>query len=115
MEQKFSNNPSGYSLSEAEAIHQELKQVQHSLYEGEREKAELIHSLARLKDDLTRIQAQDSSPDVSTLSLVQEKLSTASQTDLSGEVNMLFFFKYCVNSAKVLPKTDLLGHAQPCT
>lgn len=33
-----------------------------------------------------RLQLSESSPDVSTLSLPQEKLSTASQTDLSGEL-----------------------------
>lgn len=59
---------------------------------GEKEKAELMLSLAKLKDDLTRLQLSESSPDVSTLSLPSEKLSTASQTDLSGEVRTLIFY-----------------------
>lgn len=63
----------------------ELRNIQKSLSSGEKEKAELMQSLAKLKDDLTRLQLSESSPDVSTLSLPQEKLSTASQTDLSCE------------------------------
>lgn len=61
----------------------ELRNIQKSLSSGEKEKAELMQSLAKLKDDLTRLQLCESSPDVSTLSIPQEKLSTASQTDLS--------------------------------
>lgn len=79
----------GYTLSEAEAILDELKQVQRSLCEGEKEKAELMQSLARIKDDLTRLSASsnclnstngavgasgsvgcDTSPHASTLSLL---------------------------------------------
>lgn len=66
----------------------ELRNIQKSLMSGEKEKAELMLSLAKLKDDLTRLQLSESSPDVSTLSLPSEKLSTASQTDLSGEVRV---------------------------
>lgn len=64
----------------------ELRNIQKSLSSGEKEKAELMQSLAKLKDDLTRLQLCESSPDASTLSLPQEKLSTASQTDLSCEL-----------------------------
>jgi protein KIBRA len=64
----------------------ELVNIQKSLSSGEKEKAELMQSLAKLKDDLTRLQLSEGSPDVSTLSLPQEKLSTASQTDLSCEL-----------------------------
>ena len=47
-----------------------------------------MQSLARHKEDLTRLQTAESSPDVSTLSIIPlEKFSTASQTDLVGEVN----------------------------
>ena len=45
-----------------------------------------MQSLAQLKDELTRLQLCEGSPEASTLSLPQEKLSTASQTDLSGEI-----------------------------
>ncbi|KAG8235590.1 hypothetical protein J437_LFUL016189 [Ladona fulva] len=89
-----------YNVNEAQAIMTELRNIQRSLSSGEREKAELMQSLAKLKDDLTRLQlttatptsaaaalaSDNSSPDVSTLSLPHEKLSTASQTDLSGEL-----------------------------
>lgn len=64
----------------------ELRNIQKSLSSGEKEKAELMQSLAQLKDELTRLQLCEGSPDASTLSLPQEKLSTASQTDLSGEL-----------------------------
>lgn len=64
----------------------ELVNIQKSLSSGEKEKAELMQSLAKLKDDLTRLQLSEDSPDISTLSLPQEKLSTASQTDLSCEL-----------------------------
>ena len=74
-----------YNITEAQAILVELKNIQKSLSLGEREKAELMQSLAKLKDDLTRLQLSESSPDVSTLSIPQEKLSTASQTDLTVE------------------------------
>ncbi|EEB17221.1 myosin-2 heavy chain, non muscle, putative [Pediculus humanus corporis] len=86
VEQKLSGQGGYYNLSEAQAIVTELKNIQMSLSSGEKEKAELMQSLAKLKDDLTRLQLSESSPDVSTLSLPQEKLSTASQTDLSGEL-----------------------------
>lgn len=87
VEQKLSAHQGGcYNITEAQAIMTELRNIQKSLSSGEKEKAELMQSLAKLKDDLTRLQLCESSPDVSTLSLPQEKLSTASQTDLSGEV-----------------------------
>ncbi|CAG0920590.1 unnamed protein product [Notodromas monacha] len=95
-----------YTVLEAEAILDELKQVQRSLCEGEKEKAELMQSLARIKDDLNRLSAGQnsvgisgnhgsqcdySSPDASSLSFLNavggnEKFTTASQTDLSGEL-----------------------------
>ncbi|KAE8746785.1 hypothetical protein FOCC_FOCC006533 [Frankliniella occidentalis] len=87
VEQKLSGSQGGcYNIQEAQAIVAELRNIQKSLMSGEKEKAELMQSLAKLKDDLTRLQLSESSPDVSTLSLPNEKLSTASQTDLSGEL-----------------------------
>ncbi|CAG9820133.1 unnamed protein product [Phaedon cochleariae] len=75
-----------YNISEAQAIMVELRNIQKSLSSGEKEKADLMQSLAKLKDELTRLQLSESSLDISTLSLPQEKLSTASQTDLSCEL-----------------------------
>ncbi|XP_031341164.1 protein kibra isoform X2 [Photinus pyralis] len=87
VEQKLSNHQGGcYNIAEAQAIMTELHNIQKSLESGEKEKVELMQSLAKLKDDLTRLQLCESSPEVSTLSLPQEKLSTASQTDLSYDI-----------------------------
>ncbi|XP_011503552.1 PREDICTED: protein kibra [Ceratosolen solmsi marchali] len=87
VEQKLSSHHAGcYNITEAQAIMTELRNIQKSLSSGEKEKAELMQSLAQLKDELTRLQLCEGSPEASTLSLPQEKLSTASQTDLSGEL-----------------------------
>ncbi|XP_046624064.1 protein kibra isoform X1 [Neodiprion virginianus] len=87
VEQKLNAHNGGcYNITEAQAIMTELRNIQKSLSSGEKEKAELMQSLAKLKDELTRLQLCEGSPDASTLSLPQEKLSTASQTDLSGEL-----------------------------
>ncbi|XP_036141940.1 protein kibra [Monomorium pharaonis] len=87
VEQKLSTHHHGcYNIMEAQAIMTELRNIQKSLSSGEKEKAELMQSLAQLKDELTRLQLCEGSPEASTLSLPQEKLSTASQTDLSGEL-----------------------------
>ncbi|XP_046970651.1 protein kibra isoform X3 [Vanessa cardui] len=86
VEQKLSSQQGCYNITEAQAIMTELKNVQKSLTSGEKERADLMQSLAKLKDDLTRLQLADASPDLSTLSLPQEKLSTASQTDLCADL-----------------------------
>ncbi|XP_025262774.1 protein kibra isoform X1 [Camponotus floridanus] len=86
VEQKLSGHHGCYNIMEAQAIMTELRNIQKSLSSGEKEKAELMQSLAQLKDELTRLQLCEGSPEASTLSLPQEKLSTASQTDLSGEL-----------------------------
>lgn len=87
MEQKLSLHQGGrYTISDAQAIMNEVRNIQKSLSSGEKEKADLMQSLAKLKDDLTRLQLSESSPEASTLSLPQEKLSTASQTDLSCDL-----------------------------
>jgi len=82
---KFAESGHGVTIEEAQAIRTELLSIQQSLYTGEQEKIELMKSLACLKDDLTRLQPSESSLDVSALN-AHEKLSTASQTDLSGEM-----------------------------
>ena len=85
---KFTEAGRGLTLEEAAAIRTELLSIQQSLCTGEREKVELMKSLACLKDDLTRLQPSESSLDVSAMREL-ERLSTASQTDLSGEVRMM--------------------------
>ena len=93
------------TLDEAKAIRMELQNIQHSLATGEHEKIELMKNLACLKDDLTRLQHSDSSLDVSSASAAAfaagngevgggtagDRFSTASQTDLSGEVGRSAF------------------------
>lgn len=86
VEQKLSSQQACYNITEAQAIMTELKNIQKSLTSGEKERADLMQSLAKLKDDLTRLQLADASPELSTLSLPQEKLSTASQTDLCADL-----------------------------
>ncbi|XP_076344894.1 protein kibra-like isoform X3 [Tachypleus tridentatus] len=84
VDQQFTDHPTGYSLEQAQAIMEELKNIQMSLSSGKKEKAELMQCLSKLKDELTRL--QPSSSDIMSLSIPSEKLNTASQTDLSGEV-----------------------------
>lgn len=92
VEQKLSNDGSCYNVVEAQAIVTELREIQQSLSSGQRERTGLMHSLAKLKDDLTRLQlcSATDDPDLQTQhsssTQLSDKLSTASQTDLSGEV-----------------------------
>ena len=97
MEQRIQETQGTYSIPEAQAILAELQQIQYSLSCGEREKQDLINSLAQLKDDIlanrggsgTAGGSSDnvgSSPDHSCLCLPQERFCAASQTDISGEV-----------------------------
>ena len=81
---KYSEERHNLTLEEAQAITTELHNIQKSLSVGEQEKVELMKSLACLKEDLTRLQYSESSLDVS--ASANEKFSTASQTDLVGEV-----------------------------
>ena len=85
---KYSEESNGLTLEEARAIKTELHNIQKSLTVGEQEKIELMKNLSRLKDDLTRIQHSDSTFDVNKQG-VSDRLSTASQTDLSGEVSTI--------------------------
>jgi protein KIBRA len=90
MSAKFSDERRCLSLEEAQAIRVELYNIQKSLSTGEQEKAELMKSLACLKDDLTRLQHSESTLDVAAMIMANplEKFSTASQTDLSGEASL---------------------------
>lgn len=87
VEQKMSTG-SCYTMGEAQAIMNELRSIQRSLLSGEKERMELMQCLARHKEDLTRLQSMTKFPDIgSSLGNSTEKLSTASQTDLSGDVS----------------------------
>ncbi|GFR66721.1 protein kibra [Elysia marginata] len=82
--QKLQTISGGYSLDQAQRILTEIRQLQSKMSHGEHEKNELVQSLAHLKEEMLR-RASGSSPDVSTLSLAQDKQDMASQTDLRGE------------------------------
>ncbi|VVC34066.1 Hypothetical protein CINCED_3A011339 [Cinara cedri] len=91
VEQKLSTDGSRYNIVQAQAIVNELREIQQSLSSGQRERTGLMHSLAKLKDDLTRLQlcSATDDPDLqnhSSSTQLSDKLSTASQTDLSGEL-----------------------------
>ncbi|XP_055618903.1 protein kibra [Toxorhynchites rutilus septentrionalis] len=86
VEQKLNSHINGcYNITEAQAILEEVKMIQKSLITGEKEKKELMKSLAQVKDDLTRLQLRQESPDASTFNLAQDRVCAASQTDLSSE------------------------------
>jgi protein KIBRA len=53
---------------------EEVRKIQKSLISGEREKKELMKSLAQVKDDLTRLQLRQESPDTSTFNLAQDRI-----------------------------------------
>ncbi|CAI9734781.1 protein WWC2-like isoform X1 [Octopus vulgaris] len=88
VDQKLSRMDGGFTIDEAQAIMNEIKQTKKCLNTEEKQKQELMRSLARLKDDLTLSRNNGSSPDLSTLSIPQEKASTASQTDISWELGL---------------------------
>ncbi|ODN03263.1 Protein kibra [Orchesella cincta] len=85
VEQKMSTG-SCYTMGEAQAIMNELRSIQRSLISGEKERMELMQCLARHKEDLTRLQSMTKFPDMSSFGNSTEKLSTASQTDLPGDL-----------------------------
>ncbi|KAK2712266.1 protein kibra-like [Artemia franciscana] len=84
VDRKMSVPNTNYSLPEAHAILSELRNIQKSLLIGQKEKAELLATLARMRDN--RGYRSDRSLDSSLFSLTSEKISTASQTDISGEL-----------------------------
>lgn len=86
VEQKLNSHINGcYNITEAQAILEEVKMIQKSLITGEKEKKELMKSLAQVKDDLTRLQLRQESPDASTFNLAQDRVCAASQTDLCSD------------------------------
>lgn len=88
VDQKLSSMDAGYTVDEAQAIINQIKKTKKCLNSEEKQKQDLMLTLAKLKDDLTLGRNNGSSPDVSTLSIPQEKASTASQTDITLELNL---------------------------
>ncbi|NXF01974.1 WWC2 protein, partial [Smithornis capensis] len=93
IDQKMSGGQSGYELCEAKAILRELKSIRKAISSGEREKQDLMKSLAKLREKFNLNQtAETSEPDLSSSSVnshlcfPRHTLDTGSQTDISGEI-----------------------------
>ncbi|NXE23188.1 WWC2 protein, partial [Ardeotis kori] len=93
IDQKMSGGQSGYELCEAKAILSELKSIRKAINSGEREKQDLMKSLAKLKEKFNLDQTIGTSePDLSSSSVnsqlcfSRQTLDTGSQTDISDEV-----------------------------
>ncbi|NXC48090.1 WWC2 protein, partial [Penelope pileata] len=93
IDQKMSGGQSGYELCEAKAILNELKSIRKAISSGEREKQDLMKSLAKLQEKFSLNQTIGTSePDLSSnsvnsqLCFSRQTLDTGSQTDISGEV-----------------------------
>ncbi|NXB40714.1 WWC2 protein, partial [Eulacestoma nigropectus] len=93
IDQKMSGGQSGYELCEAKAILKELKSIRKAISSGEREKQDLMKSLAKLREKFNIDQTTETSePDLSSSSVKsqlcfpRQTLDTGSQTDISGEI-----------------------------
>uniref|UniRef100_A0A8C0ESR1 WW and C2 domain containing 2 n=1 Tax=Bubo bubo TaxID=30461 RepID=A0A8C0ESR1_BUBBB len=93
IDQKMSGGQSGYELCEAKAILSELKSIRKAISSGEREKQDLMKSLAKLREKFSLDRTiGPSEPDLnsssvnSQLCFSRQTLDTGSQTDISGEV-----------------------------
>lgn len=88
VESKMSSLRSPYTVPEAQAIIEELTNIDRSLTSGEREKRQLLECLSQLKYELQRLQPPEPvAEDTARALQLSEKLSIASQTDLSGDVS----------------------------
>uniref|UniRef100_A0A4X2KIE4 WW and C2 domain containing 2 n=1 Tax=Vombatus ursinus TaxID=29139 RepID=A0A4X2KIE4_VOMUR len=92
IDQKMSGEHSGYELSKAKAILTEMKSIRKAISSGEREKQDLMQSLAKLHERLHLDQSIGrSEPDLRTnsvsshLSLSRQTLDAGSQTGISGD------------------------------
>ncbi|XP_074849070.1 protein WWC2 [Carettochelys insculpta] len=95
IDQKMSGGQSGYELSEAKAILSELKSIRKAISSGEREKQDLMKSLAKLRERFHVDQSVGrSEPDLrsssvnSQLCLSRQTLDAGSQTDISGDIGV---------------------------
>lgn len=87
---KMSGNHGGYKLNEAQAILNEMKAIKKAISSGEREKQELIQSLAKLKNGFVIDKGSQSDLWTSETSLNSSCASlhrnVSSQTDISGNL-----------------------------
>ncbi|XP_041078885.1 protein KIBRA-like isoform X2 [Polyodon spathula] len=93
IDEKLSGAPCGYQLDEAQAILNEVKSINKAIRSGEKEKHELLQTLARLKDGFQIDSGSHSDLWASSSSLADSKLSipalcsdAGSQTDIAGDV-----------------------------
>ncbi|XP_067838641.1 protein WWC2-like isoform X2 [Heptranchias perlo] len=92
IDRKMSGGQSGYELKEAKAILSELKTIKKAISTGEKEKQDLMQSLAKLKDRFRSNQSVgtsesdlQSNPANSRLSISRQCLDAGSQTDITGD------------------------------
>ncbi|XP_018418044.1 PREDICTED: protein KIBRA isoform X1 [Nanorana parkeri] len=89
---KMSGNHGGFKLDEAQAILNEMKAIKKAISSGEREKQELIQSLAKLKNCFVIEKGSQSDLWTSETSLASSCLSlcrnVSSQTDISGNLTL---------------------------
>nr|XP_033798944.1 protein WWC2 isoform X2 [Geotrypetes seraphini] len=95
IDQKMSGGQNGYELNEAKAILSELKSIRKAISSGEKEKQDLMQSLAKLKERFHLDQSMGrSEPDLRSsptnlhFSLSRQTLDAGSQTDISGDIGM---------------------------
>ncbi|XP_025061452.1 protein KIBRA isoform X2 [Alligator sinensis] len=91
IDMKMSDTQGGYKLDEAQAILSEMKAIKKLITSGEKEKQDLIQSLARLKDGFVADTGQHSDLWASSTSLEgsspllpRQYLDVSSQTEVSG-------------------------------
>ncbi|KFZ61246.1 Protein KIBRA, partial [Antrostomus carolinensis] len=94
IDMKMSDTQGGYKLDEAQAILSEMKALKKAITSGEKEKQDLIQSLARLKDSFVNDRGSQSDLWASSMSvesssplLPRQYLDVSSQTDVSGNVS----------------------------
>ncbi|XP_054422168.1 protein WWC2 isoform X1 [Pteronotus mesoamericanus] len=95
IDKKMSGGQSGYELREAKAILTELKSIRKAISSGEKEKQDLMQSLAKLQERFHPDQNMGrsepdlrSSPANSHLSLSRQTLDAGSQTSISGDIGV---------------------------
>uniref|UniRef100_A0A3P8YSZ6 WW and C2 domain containing 2 n=1 Tax=Esox lucius TaxID=8010 RepID=A0A3P8YSZ6_ESOLU len=85
IDQKLCGEQSGYRLKEAKAIVMELKSLRKAISSGEKEKQDLMQSLAKLKERFHAEHIGHSEPDLRNPGGSRQRLEAGSQTDVSGE------------------------------
>ncbi|XP_068958506.1 protein KIBRA [Petaurus breviceps papuanus] len=91
IDMKMSDAQGGYKLDEAQAVLREMKAIKKAITCGEKEKQDLIKSLAMLKDGFltdrgshSDLWASNTSLESSSFSLPKQYMDVSSQTEVSG-------------------------------